>query len=258
MTPHFLKLAKYRLDFVRHCFRTFGVFRSCQLYKLLVCSKSEKGKIIRIPARFTGRHLVLRRGTSDIDAFFKIFAWKEYSLPVDALPKSVHSIIDLGSNIGLSVFYFSSQFPEARIVGLEPDAMNYSMLQNNTEGINRLYLIKGGVWKKSCSLAIENPNDRPDSYRLKECNPDTPDCISAFGISDLLKIHHLREIDLLKVDIEGAEIHLFSPECETWLPKVHTLVIELHGEGIRNELLPRLSKYFKRHFIQGENDVFVR
>jgi len=246
------------MDFLRHCYRAFGIFGSWHLFRLLHCPKSEPERFIDIPARFSGAPLLLRNCAADIGAFYKIFAWKEYHLSPDSLPNPVRSIMDLGSNIGFSLVYFASQFPEAQIVGLEPDSANYKLLKSNTKSISNLNLIRGGAWKKSCSLEIENPGARPDSYRLCECAPNTPGSVSAFSIPELLELHQLKEIDLLKVDIEGAEVQLFSEECEKWLPKVHTLIIELHDDIARRELLPRIGRHFRRQFRQGENYVFVR
>jgi hypothetical protein len=38
-------------------------------------------------------------------------------------------------------------------------------------------------------------------------------------------------ISLLKIDIEGAEVQLFSEGCESWLSKVDNIVIELHDDS---------------------------
>jgi FkbM family methyltransferase len=256
--PAFLKLAKYRVDFLRHCLSSFGVFNSWQLFRLIRSSPSVNGQTINLPAGITGAPLSLRKSKSDIDAFYKIFAWKEYQLPSNFLPGSVQTIVDLGSNIGLSVFYFASQFPNAKIIGLEPDQENYKLLEANTKHISRCTLLNGGIWNRRASLKIENPNDRPDSYRLCECPPGTPGSLSAYNIPALLEIYNLQEIDLLKVDVEGAEVQLFSNGCEAWLPKVHTLVIELHGDQIREQLVPKIERFFTRHLRVGENDVFAR
>jgi FkbM family methyltransferase len=254
----FLTQAKYRMDFLRNCFRSFGVYRSWHLYKLLRQPQSNGDRTIHIPAEIAGAPLLLRHSKSDIDAFYKIFAWKEYHLPPDFLPKSVNSIVDLGANIGLSVFYFASRFPQARIIGLEPDLENFKLLEANTKNFGHLDLVNGGIWNRRASLKIENPHARPDSYRLCECTPGTPGSVSAFSIPDLLETHRMREIDILKADIEGAEVQLFSDGCEAWLPKVHTLIIELHGEKTREQLVPKISRFFSCHFRRCENDVFVR
>ena len=256
-TLRFLKQAKYRLDFLRNCLRSFGLYNSWYLFRLLN-SQPANGKPINIPAELAGAPLLLRNGTSDVEAFHKIFTWKEYYLSADYVPSPVRSIVDLGANIGLSIFYFASRFPEAKIIGLEPDAANYKLLEANTKSIRHVSLVNGGVWSRRVSLKIENPNARPDSYRLCECAPNTPGCISAFSIPDLLEAHRLQEIDILKVDIEGSEVQLFSEGCEAWLPKVHTLIIELHGEETRKQLVPRIERFFKHHFCKCENDIFVR
>ncbi len=254
----FLALTKYRLDFARSCFRSFGIYNSWHLLRLLNRTPSENGKPINIPAEYAGAPLLLRSGTSDVEAFYKIFAWKEYHLPPEFLPERVNSIVDLGANVGFSVFYFASQFREAQIIGLEPDLENYKLLEMNTRGLSHLNLVRGGIWNRRASLKIENPGAHPDSYRLCECTPDTPGSINAFSIPDLLETYRLDKIDILKTDIEGAEVQLFSEGCETWLPRIHTLMIELHGEETRRQLMPKLSRFFRHHFRRCENDIFVR
>jgi hypothetical protein len=36
-------------------------------------------------------------------------------------------------------------------------------------------------------------------------------------------------IDIFKIDIEGAEIALFTGDCDTWLKKTRTIAIEIHS-----------------------------
>ena len=36
------------------------------------------------------------------------------------------------------------------------------------------------------------------------------------------------DIELLKIDIEGAEAVVFGCDCSSWLPRVQTIAIELH------------------------------
>src|SRR5690242_15479864 len=40
-------------------------------------------------------------------------------------------IIDGGSNIGMSILYFKRIYPDARIIGFEPDPDIYQLLNNN-------------------------------------------------------------------------------------------------------------------------------
>lgn len=47
-------------------------------------------------------------------------------------------------------------------------------------------------------------------------------------ITDLLDVHGLRTVDLLKIDIEGSEYALFDQTA--WLSRVHRLCMEVHPE----------------------------
>ena len=38
-------------------------------------------------------------------------------------------------------------------------------------------------------------------------------------------------VSIVKIDIEGAEVPIFSEDCRSWLPRVDNIVIELHGEA---------------------------
>jgi len=49
----------------------------------------------------------------------------------------------------------------------------------------------------------------------------------------------LERIDLLKVDIEGAEAELLGETAEQWIGRVGCIVIELHEELPIDELVAR-------------------
>jgi hypothetical protein len=59
-------------------------------------------------------------------------------------------------------------------------------------------------------------------------------------------------IDLLKMDIEGAEIGLFLKGSERWLPHVRNLTIELHGPDCEAALDRALAPYTYQRQVLGE------
>lgn len=256
--PRILTQAKNRMEFVRNCFLAFGIRNSWHLFRLLHSRQAGHGSTVHIPAEFTGAPLVLRPGTPDVEAFYRIFAWREYHLPPDFLPRRVRSVVDLGANIGLSVFYFASRFPTAQIIGLEPDPACYELLRANLTNRERLALIHAGIWNRRCSLVVEPEAARPGAACLRECSPNTPGSVSAFSVPDLLEEHHLDEVDILKADLRDAEEKVFCDGCEQWLPRVRTLIIECHRNENRDRLVPKIGPFFKRHIRRPENDVFGR
>jgi hypothetical protein len=71
-----------------------------------------------------------------------------------------------------------------------------------------------------------------------------------------MRQHQCEKIDILKIDIEGSEKELFESDYETWLPKVTTLIIELHDrmrEGSSLSFFRALTKYNFRLAVKGEN-----
>lgn len=50
-------------------------------------------------------------------------------------------------------------------------------------------------------------------------------------------------IDILKIDIEGAESVLFSQDCHDWLSRTNCLAIEIHDEACRQAVLGAVSQY---------------
>src|SRR3954453_1013270 len=45
------------------------------------------------------------------------------------------TIVDLGSNVGISILYYRLRFPGARIIGVEPDPVAYALLGRNVAGL---------------------------------------------------------------------------------------------------------------------------
>ena len=71
----------------------------------------------------------------------------------------------------------------------------------------------------------------------------------------------MTEIDLLKIDIEGAELEVFSNNYESWLPKTKALIIETHDQDRKGTTRPFFSTIAKYNFsttISGENFVCIR
>jgi len=68
-------------------------------------------------------------------------------------------------------------------------------------------------------------------------------------------------IDILKLDIEGAEKELFADNTELWLPKVNIVVIELHDwlqEGCSQAFYAAFNLDEWDEYKEGEKVVMIR
>jgi FkbM family methyltransferase len=119
------------------------------------------------------------------------------------------TIVDCGSNIGMSLLFFKRLYPKARIIAFEPDPYTFKILSENVS-CNSLTDIE----LHECALGehdTETTLYRPESGSSLRMNTIKPR--SSLGISRSITVPVKRlstflprhEIDLLKVDIEGAE-----------------------------------------------------
>jgi FkbM family methyltransferase len=191
---------------------------------------------VQIDCRPLGRKVWLRPGTSDLMVFHEIFADKGYEFATwDISPKL---IVSAGANIGLTSLYFARKHPGAQIIVIEPEASNVEILRRNTLAEPNIKVIHGALWPRKTTLSIVDDHAEKWAFSFREtCEGDSG--IEAWTIPNILTFAGAGQIDLLKIDIEGAEKELFTSGWEEWLPRVNRIVIELH-----DRLVPGCSMAF--------------
>ena len=163
-----------------------------------------------------------------IRLFREIFVNENYYFQTE---KKSPFIIDCGANIGMAVFYFKKLFPESKILGFEPDERNFKILKNNIE-INNLKDIE--LFNK----AIYDSEGRVDLYYDLDCRDSVTMSTrkERFSNKDSKKVDSVplsryieRDVDFLKMDIEGAEdLVLKELSRENKLKLIKQIVIEYH------------------------------
>jgi len=176
---------------------------------------------IRIDVDGLANPVAVRVGDSDIYDFeHSLGRWRE---PLD-LGFTPSVIVDAGANVGYSVLRFFLEYPQSRIIAIEPDSANLAQLSKNCEGLSNLAVEPHALWTHQARLRITNPEEGSNAFQVGE---DSKGSITSLSISNILERHSLEAIDLLKIDIEGSEVEIFS-DCKEWLPKVRALLVETH------------------------------
>lgn len=195
----------------------------------------------------------LRQHTSDIIAFEHIFTESQYKIHFNFNPKY---IFDLGANIGLASVYFKNRFPDATIFAVEPDVSNFEMLLKNTKLYNNIQCLKYAIWYKHATLELFDPGEGHWSFVTKENDSVAQNTVEAKTIDLLMAELNVPHIDILKIDIEGAEKYIFEDGFDKWLPKVRCIIIELHDrniEGCSKAFFKALSGYDFKLRLRHEN-----
>ncbi len=153
-------------------------------------------------------------------------------------------IIDCGANMGLSLLFFSLNYPNATIYAFEPDVTVFGCLEKNIDAfqMKNVELIKKAVWNKNEMLDFYT--DRGMGGRLKSNYLNqTATKVEAVRLKDFISDKH---IDFLKMDIEGAE-YLVIKDCESILKQVDNIFIEYHSMENEEQNLDDLLLILKRN-----------
>lgn len=227
--------------------------------------KDERAQHIVLNMEFNGADLSLRIDDSDIRVFKQIFVDNEYdSLN---LPETAKTIIDLGANIGLSALFFIKKFPTSRIVAVEPDAVNFSIMEKNLEKFSKsISFLQAAIWPTDGEVSLVEEDDDHTSlgawgYRTEASNGKSALSVKALSIPTIMKQYDMDFVDILKVDIEGAEYELFEKNYEDWIDKVGLIIIETHDRFKPNsEAMVRkaLNGRFDELPMKGENLFFKK
>jgi FkbM family methyltransferase len=196
-------------------------------------------------------HPLYLREHSDPFFFGQIFLDQEFA-PTRSL--DISSVVDLGGNVGLASTWFLNTFPRARVVTVEANPDNFASLDANLRQYgDRSLVIKGGAWWRQTSLALVRRRDEGDAH-VREALPDDDPAVLMDGwdVPSLMARAGFTRIDLLKIDIEGAEVDLLLKDAERWLPLVRNLSIELHGPECEAALERALAPYTYQRQTLGE------
>ncbi|HLG38682.1 MAG TPA: FkbM family methyltransferase [Chitinophagaceae bacterium] len=195
----------------------------------------------------------LRSHTSDRALFKQIFYSGDYDIPVSFQPRY---IIDGGANIGFFSILFANRFPDSKIAAIEPDTSNYGFLKKNVGQYPNIHTLQTAIWDKQAYLKISVEELDKCAIKAEEVADEKDADLKAMSIADIIAKEGFPYIDILKLDIEGAEKEVFSSNYDSWLPDCRMIIVELHDflkQGCSNALLKAVGKYDFSFFWVGEN-----
>jgi FkbM family methyltransferase len=190
--------------------------------------------IFSAPLPRTQQSVLIRLGTTDVAAYEHVFIDDEYGF---RLHPNASVIIDVGANCGMSAVYFSQQYPDAKIIAIEPEPNNFDVLSKNAKLFTRIAPVHAGLWNRDGFISVPRWTGWGTSVR----DPSGPSdiLVPSLTLNTLLAQYGIEEIDLLKIDAEGAECEIFE-DFSTWIDRVKVVCAELH-----DRFRPGCSKAFE-------------
>jgi len=205
--------------------------------------------------------IYLRNYTMDIWIYREIFEKNEYDFSVNKEPKY---IIDAGANIGMASIYFANKYKKAKIIAIEPEEENYKLLKLNTEKYTNITAKNAALWNISREIALFDVGIENIGFMvgtnvssLKPSTKNFKQLIKTTTIDEIIHDFNIDFIDILKIDIEGAEKEVFESSKE-WISKTRCIIAELHERKKRgcNKAFYKNIKSFDQVGMYGE-DVYL-
>lgn len=233
-----MKLESWTLDFFREWYpqmdlRSVARLRSYTLRRGRDELRPEQNIVLRMKRPFEGT-VRLREWGTDIYTFEEIAVREIYKSVITGIlvPRTV---IDLGANIGLASLYFAHHWPSCKILAVEPNPETCDVLLSNLKPLSRAgrcKMLQAAVWSTSTQLSYYQQPGRFSTFSVHETihGEKGSGTVSGQTMAEVIRHSGFTAIDLLKVDIEGAEAQLFAGNVD-WLSSVGSIAIEFHGNS---------------------------
>jgi len=214
------------------------IYQKIKLHNQLTKHTNYSLKIPGLKYAFT-----MRAQSSDLATFDQVFTNRESEIPVEGNPKL---IVDAGANIGLTSIAYANRFPDAEIIAIEMEPKNFETLKINTSRYKNIRCLNKALWHEQTFVALSNPEDQEWAYRVKDSPRENEIQIPTITMDEIVNLANDRPVDLLKIDIEGAELELFNATNTNWLKHVRTMAVELH-DRFQPGCSDALSRAISRH-----------
>lgn len=185
-----------------------------------------RAKFVTTTTKAVFRGIPFRFRSCDLSAIDESLVRGEYSFIVPII-ESIEAplVVDIGMNVGDFSILAVAVNPLSQIVGVEADAATAALARSNNPpgGKNRWTVHHRAAWSNNNQIFLV-PGAASVSNKVSETG-HTP--VQGIDLATLWSLLPSDEVDILKIDVEGAEEDFLFSQPE-FLDKVKHLIIEIH------------------------------
>ena len=159
--------------------------------------------------------------------------------------------IDVGANVGYFTLLFAETVgSQGRVIAFEPCSSVYKLLRRNVSdnGLHQVHTVRGALSNASGRLHLYIAgSDVTHSLRPTRFTTELTETIDATTLDAWVKELELPQVDLVKIDVEGADLHVLEGASMTLVQHRPYVIVEASDScaafGYRPEaLLQRLEQ----------------
>lgn len=168
--------------------------------------------------KFKQNQIVYTADISDYMGHFIYFGFKDLSLHnMLNYVKTGDTIIDVGTNIGVSLLNFAKKTGNTgKVIGFEPDSFNFNNCKKNIalNKFNNIELINEGLGNKTgnFNMIIEDRKNRGRNKITNAISNDTENNLVSITTLDIWfnQNKKINKLNILKIDVEGYDLKVIQ------------------------------------------------
>jgi FkbM family methyltransferase len=210
----------------------------------------------------------LREKTSDFHVYGEIFMKEDYKSLIEQYKRQFKghqptTLIDVGANIGCASIYFKTHFPLASIYAIEAEISNFKQLEKNIllNNYQNVYCSHNAFWVNEEEITLDKSfrDGREWAFATRPKQDLDKETVKGITFANLLQKYNLERVNILKIDIEGAEKWILN-DAETMkliAQKVDFLLIEFHEDVITKDEASTILKNYNFHVHNESTLLFA-
>jgi FkbM family methyltransferase len=195
----------------------------------LSCSRlfmERTAETYRTTLRFGSMRFVARK--EDMNAVTEVLVGGGYDTMIPYLRSIPHPpvVLDCGANIGSFGLRVLKERPDARIVSIEAAEDTFAILSGNQAGIAAAWdTVHAALWESDGHLVLSR-SENSVMHTVRTATAEDSDTIPSRSLPSIKEQFGLNRVDILKMDIEGAETTVIPAAPEEM--EAGMVIIEIH------------------------------
>jgi FkbM family methyltransferase len=182
------------------------------------------------PIRIGAAELLIKPRSSDLFTIYEIFSDRCYFPKMMEYCRDIRTVVDFGANIGAFSVWASQLFNPSTVIAVEMESACYQQLLKNINANQLNHVIhpmQAAIFNRT-GVIVEKKIPGSNFYYVLPSGKGRT--VKAISLSEFLKRSQLQRIDLLKIDIEGSEKYLLTPEnARLFRERVGYVLLETHS-----------------------------
>ena len=197
------------------------------------------------------------RGVMDIWSVKETFLdrfYEKYSEPI----QDGWKILDIGGGIGDFTIFAALGRPSSAVYAFEPTPQSFALLQENLR-LNKVANVQGyaeAVWSEKGTLAIDTTVGEPGQFISQQVEGAAPQngkvLVPSVSLAEVFGRLGLEQVDLMKMDCEGAEYPVLFNASDEVLGRIKRMVMEYH-DNVTEFTHVDLERYLSAHGFQVQS-----